>query len=301
MGYVHDSKMLMYYGGRGGSVGSNSRVGERKVEFMGRIGGGSFAKRSMVARDGLGGDGFVVDGGRSSSKSRKDEEDGGVENKSSMGSRLIATGEVVVMVVAEGFMMILLVGETRYDEISNLVDLYMGMFGGWKWQDIQGLLWLDHHKKKMCVKGVSNGEIWLAIYRQKIHCSPVLPVLLKKGTDSQKQGHRPTFAHVAHSENKPPSVKELWLFLGFSLPLHELDLIRSIHEDNGISLSGCQANETSADMNPYGDGGKAYGAFSNAVQIVGVVDSPDRAALTESWKSWLEEHIEATRKSPSWQ
>ncbi|GKA76029.1 hypothetical protein Tco_0782407 [Tanacetum coccineum] len=53
---------------------------------MGRIGGGSFAKRSMVARDGLGGDGFVVDGGRSSSKSRKDEEDGGVENKSSMGS-----------------------------------------------------------------------------------------------------------------------------------------------------------------------------------------------------------------------
>ncbi|GJV71948.1 hypothetical protein Tco_1491943 [Tanacetum coccineum] len=48
----------------------------------------------MVARDGLGGDGFVVDGGRSSSKLRKDGEDGGVENKSSMGSRLIATGEV---------------------------------------------------------------------------------------------------------------------------------------------------------------------------------------------------------------
>ncbi|GKC60158.1 hypothetical protein Tco_1087756, partial [Tanacetum coccineum] len=80
MGYVDDSKMPMYCGGRGGSVGSNSGVGERKVEFMGRIGGGSFAKRSMVARDGLGGDGFVVDGG--------------VENKSLMGSRLIATGEV---------------------------------------------------------------------------------------------------------------------------------------------------------------------------------------------------------------
>ncbi|GKC67685.1 hypothetical protein Tco_1100283 [Tanacetum coccineum] len=29
------------------------------------------------------------------------------------------------------------------DEISNLVDLHMGMFGGgWKWQDLQGLLWL---------------------------------------------------------------------------------------------------------------------------------------------------------------
>ncbi|GKD40961.1 hypothetical protein Tco_1261168 [Tanacetum coccineum] len=35
------------------------------------------------------------------------------------------------------------------DEISNLVDLHMGMFdGGWKWQDLQGLLWLDHHKSR---------------------------------------------------------------------------------------------------------------------------------------------------------
>ncbi|GJR31981.1 hypothetical protein Tco_1108213 [Tanacetum coccineum] len=63
---------------------------------MGGIGGGSFAKRSMVAKDGLGGDGFVVDGGRSPSTSSKDGEDGGVENKSSMGSRLIVTGEIVV-------------------------------------------------------------------------------------------------------------------------------------------------------------------------------------------------------------
>ncbi|GKE68189.1 hypothetical protein Tco_1526261 [Tanacetum coccineum] len=85
--------MPMYSGGRGGSVGSNSGVGERKVEFMGRIGGGSFAKRSMVARDGLGGEGLVVDGGRSPSTSSKDGEDGGVENKSLIGSRLIATGE----------------------------------------------------------------------------------------------------------------------------------------------------------------------------------------------------------------
>ncbi|GJW56393.1 hypothetical protein Tco_0103124 [Tanacetum coccineum] len=36
------------------------------------------------------------------------------------------------------------------DEISNLVDLHMGMFGGgWKWQDLQGLLWLDHHKREV--------------------------------------------------------------------------------------------------------------------------------------------------------
>ncbi|GJY45414.1 hypothetical protein Tco_0434477 [Tanacetum coccineum] len=41
-------------------------------------------------------DGFVVDGGRPPSKSRKDGEDGGVENKSSLGSRLIVTGEIVV-------------------------------------------------------------------------------------------------------------------------------------------------------------------------------------------------------------
>ncbi|GJS04973.1 hypothetical protein Tco_0321481 [Tanacetum coccineum] len=89
----HKSK---HCGGRGGSVGSNSGVGKGKVESMGGIGGGSFAKRSMVAKDGLGGDGFVVDGGRSPSKSRKDGEDGGVENKSSMGSRLIVTSEIVV-------------------------------------------------------------------------------------------------------------------------------------------------------------------------------------------------------------
>ncbi|GKD40884.1 hypothetical protein Tco_1261091, partial [Tanacetum coccineum] len=83
-------------GGRGGGVGSISGVGEGKVEFIGGIRGGSFANRSMVAKDGLGGHGFVVDGGRSPSTSSRDGEDGGVENKSSMGSRLIATGEIVV-------------------------------------------------------------------------------------------------------------------------------------------------------------------------------------------------------------
>ncbi|KAI3781628.1 hypothetical protein L2E82_11647 [Cichorium intybus] len=57
--------------------------------------------------------------------------------------------------------------------------------------------------------------------------------------------------------------------LRFQFPSHELDdSIPMLHEDNGILLSGCQANETSADMNPNGNEGKAYGAFSNAVQIV---------------------------------
>ncbi|GJW08048.1 hypothetical protein Tco_1570471 [Tanacetum coccineum] len=51
--------------------------------------------------DHLGGDGFVVNGGRSPSTSSKDKEDGGVENKISMGSRLIATGEIVVERLSE--------------------------------------------------------------------------------------------------------------------------------------------------------------------------------------------------------
>ncbi|GJT24624.1 transposon ty3-I gag-pol polyprotein [Tanacetum coccineum] len=44
------------------------------------------------------------------------------------------------------------------DEISNLVDLHMGMLGGgWKWQDLQSLLWLDHHKS--CGYGGGGGRI----------------------------------------------------------------------------------------------------------------------------------------------
>ncbi|GKE60194.1 hypothetical protein Tco_1510561, partial [Tanacetum coccineum] len=66
-----------------------------KVEFMRGIGGGSFANRSMVAKDGLGGDRFIVDGGRSPSTSSRDGENCRVKNKSSMGSRLIATGELI--------------------------------------------------------------------------------------------------------------------------------------------------------------------------------------------------------------
>ncbi|GJT21486.1 hypothetical protein Tco_0891423 [Tanacetum coccineum] len=81
-------------GGSGGGIGSSSEVGEGKEEFRGGIGGGLFAIRSMVAKEGLGGDGLVVEGGRSLSTSSRDEKDGGVANKSSMGSRLIVIGEV---------------------------------------------------------------------------------------------------------------------------------------------------------------------------------------------------------------
>ncbi|KAK9196891.1 hypothetical protein WN943_005024 [Citrus x changshan-huyou] len=51
-------------------------------------------------------------------------------------------------------------------------------------------------------------------------------------------------------------------------PNEVMDLFESwsLKPDDGILLSGCQANETSADMSPMESGGKAYGAFSNAVQ-----------------------------------
>ncbi|KAL4607266.1 hypothetical protein ACB092_09G160400 [Castanea dentata] len=54
----------------------------------------------------------------------------------------------------------------------------------------------------------------------------------------------------------------------FNLHPHELDSSESLKTDEGILLSGCQANETSADMNPMMTRGKAYGAFSDAVQMV---------------------------------
>ncbi|VVB13151.1 unnamed protein product [Arabis nemorensis] len=60
--------------------------------------------------------------------------------------------------------------------------------------------------------------------------------------------------------------------LKFRLPTMDiLDLLekmtaREKRMDAGILLSGCQADETSADVG--GSGGKAYGAFSNAIQTV---------------------------------
>lgn len=56
--------------------------------------------------------------------------------------------------------------------------------------------------------------------------------------------------------------------LKFQLHPRELDSINAVKPDAGILLSGCQANESSADMNPSGAGGKAYGAFSNAIESV---------------------------------
>ena len=59
------------------------------------IGGGSLAKRSMVLKDGRGGDGLLRKGERSSHRiSRNDGDVGGVEKASSMGSKFTVIGEV---------------------------------------------------------------------------------------------------------------------------------------------------------------------------------------------------------------
>lgn len=42
----------------------------------------------------------------------------------------------------------------------------------------------------------------------------------------------------------------------------------AVTANDGILLSGCQTDETSADMSPEEENGKAYGAFSNSLQLV---------------------------------
>ncbi|GJT78176.1 hypothetical protein Tco_1044901 [Tanacetum coccineum] len=88
-------KFGKHCGGNNGIGGSKFGVGKGKVVSMGGIGGGAFAIHSIVSKDGRCGGGLVVDGGRSSRVSRKAwGEIGGVENNSSMGSRLMARGDV---------------------------------------------------------------------------------------------------------------------------------------------------------------------------------------------------------------
>ncbi|GAB4844006.1 hypothetical protein Ancab_013970 [Ancistrocladus abbreviatus] len=53
----------------------------------------------------------------------------------------------------------------------------------------------------------------------------------------------------------------------FRLSARELQRVRPLPPDAGILLSGCQANETSADM-PGTGGESAYGAFTKAVETV---------------------------------
>lgn len=71
--------------------------------------------------------------------------------------------------------------------------------------------------------------------------------------------------------------------LKFRLHLFDLEILepRLKSDDGGILLSGCQADETSADMSPNMEGGKAYGAFSNAVEMVLKAKSGQRLSNRE--------------------
>ncbi|GKD84917.1 hypothetical protein Tco_1356071, partial [Tanacetum coccineum] len=81
------------FGGGGEEVGNCGGNGGRGSSIFGR-GGGSLAICSMESKDGLGGGGLVVVGGRSSSMSKRAwGEVGGVENNSLMGSMLMSKGE----------------------------------------------------------------------------------------------------------------------------------------------------------------------------------------------------------------
>ncbi|KAJ0042891.1 hypothetical protein Pint_18362 [Pistacia integerrima] len=78
-------------------------------------------------------------------------------------------------------------------------------------------------------------------------------------------------------------------------PHQESELFEFLKPDEGILLSGCQSNETSADMSPIEGGGKAYGAFSNAVQIVLKEHSDplsNREVVMMARKILQEQHVE---------
>ncbi|GJW54637.1 hypothetical protein Tco_0098722 [Tanacetum coccineum] len=80
------------YEGMKGGIGG--MVGEVKKVSMGEVGGGALAMRLIDLRVGFGGEGLVVDGGRSPNISRKEGDVGGVAKVSSTGSKEIATREV---------------------------------------------------------------------------------------------------------------------------------------------------------------------------------------------------------------
>ncbi|GJZ61116.1 hypothetical protein Tco_0617253 [Tanacetum coccineum] len=81
------------FGGGGEEIGNCGGNGGRGSSIFGR-GRSSLSICLMESKDGLGGGGLVVVGGRSSRVSKRAwGEVGGVENKSSMGSMLIAKGE----------------------------------------------------------------------------------------------------------------------------------------------------------------------------------------------------------------
>ncbi|GKD20029.1 hypothetical protein Tco_1221732 [Tanacetum coccineum] len=118
-------------------------------------------------KDGLGGDRFVVDGGRSPRTSSKDEEDGGVENKSSIGSRLITIGEFIVVLIGDS--------------------------GGWLLEKLVGLpmcspmeeKMVDRKEKRHC-EGKEKSKKWCTIYRRGFEVD--LNVLLAENRSAVSAG-----------------------------------------------------------------------------------------------------------------
>ncbi|GJW54633.1 hypothetical protein Tco_0098718 [Tanacetum coccineum] len=82
-----------YEGMKGGISGM---VREVKKVSMGGVGGGALAMHLIDLRVGFGGEGLVVDGGRSPNISRKEGDVGRVAKVSSTGSKEIATREVIL-------------------------------------------------------------------------------------------------------------------------------------------------------------------------------------------------------------
>ncbi|KAK2980022.1 hypothetical protein RJ640_020048 [Escallonia rubra] len=64
-------------------------------------------------------------------------------------------------------------------------------------------------------------------------------------------------------------------------------------ENNDIQFVGISRNISASVLSHL----KSVPELCRAVKV-GVVDEPDRAALTHAWKSWMEEHIAATGKVP---
>lgn len=62
--------------------------------------------------------------------------------------------------------------------------------------------------------------------------------------------------------------------------IHDRGFVGPTKGDFGILLSGCQTNETSADVDLAHEGGKACGAFSNAVQKV-LMQNPQQISNKE--------------------
>ncbi|KAH0721176.1 hypothetical protein KY284_006206 [Solanum tuberosum] len=79
----------------------------------------------------------------------------------------------------------------------------------------------------------------------------------------------PTGINIKKALNKMVDEAEQGdIFVMFSLPQLELDLLKPLKQDEGILLSGCQANEKCQDVGGIENENQAYGAFSHAILLV---------------------------------